>query len=57
MKLHEHEYDSDESHDQKWKHQNLEEIDNLDDEIEMLEKKLGLKADKKRKERNNRQAE
>ncbi len=57
MKLHEHEYESDESHDQKWKHQNLEEIDNLDDEIEMLEKKLGLKADKKRKERNNRQAE
>jgi hypothetical protein len=33
----------------KFQQDNLEEIDKLDNEIDMLEKKLGVKGDKKKK--------
>ena len=50
-KIHAQECDSDSSHDQKWKQQNVNEIDDLDNEIVALERKLGLKTDKKRRDR------
>ena len=42
-------YDSD--HSDAWKRKNLEEIENDDDEIKMLERKLGIRTDDKRKKR------
>ena len=40
-------------HDPTWHRNNLEEIDNLDNEIKQLERKMGLKTDVKRKKRFN----
>ena len=39
------------------KDENQEEIDKIDDEIRMLEKKLGLNKDVKRKARNDKQTD
>lgn len=51
------EIQSDDEHDETWKKQNLIEIEKEDKEIAELERKLGLKTDKKRRDRSNKQIE
>ena len=43
--------------DDAWHTENLKEIDDLDDDIKELERKLGIRTDAKRRERNNTQTD
>ena len=50
-KMIEFEPDYESDHSEAWKRKNLEEIENEDNEIKMLERKLGIRTDEKRKKR------
>ena len=43
--------EADSDHDEEWKRKNLKAIDEEDDEIKQLERKLGIRTDDKRKNR------